>query len=182
MATTYGDNPREYPYSPQKRKKQKYTLITRVVDFTTNLPITSGGYIDTANVSSNTTAWAAADTLQIIRIRAGQTVLGVQVEILTSSTDSGDYVTIGYGDDTLRWGKVDLFVDKGVTNPKVKQFLSDRQYVHVKERDATTMEGVDTLFGGPYYFSSADTIDLTIGKAALQGKIRLIVHLLEDDR
>ena len=38
------------------------------------------------------------------------------------------------------------------------------------------------LIGEPVYFSSSDTIDVTIDRAALQGKIRLIVHLLEDDR
>jgi len=32
------------------------------------------------------------------------------------------------------------------------------------------------------YFSSADTIDLVIGKAALSGKIRLIVHMVVDNR
>lgn len=183
---TYGDNPREYPYSPQKRKKQKYTMITRVVDFTTNLPITSGGYVDTASASSNTTAWAAADVLQAVHIRAGQTVLAVQIEVMTPSTDSGDWITVGYGSDAARWGKIDLFLAKGQSAANkllagVKNFEPDRLNAHITNKLQQLIEG-GSMFGSPYYFASSDTIDIYIGKAVIQGKIRLIVHLLEDDR
>lgn len=186
MAAIYGDNPREYPYSPQKRKKQKYTMITRVVDFTTNLPITSGGYVDTANASSNTTAWAAGDVLQTVRIRAGQTVLAVQIEVMTPSTDTGDWIQIGFGSDTDRWGKVDLFLAKGQSAANkllagVKNFIPDKQYAHVTNKLQQFIEG-GSMFGSPFYFATADTIDIYIGKAVIQGKIRIIVHLTEDDR
>lgn len=183
---TYGDNPREYPYSPQKRKKQKYTMITRVIDFTTNLPITSGGYVDAASASSNTTAWAAADVLQAVQIRAGQTVLAVQVEVLTHSADTGDWIQIGYGSDTDRWGTVDLHLAKGQSTAnqllaKMKQFPIEKEYLHITNKLQQILEG-PSMYGAPRYFASSDTIDIYIGKAAIQGKIRLIVHLLEDDR
>lgn len=166
---TYGDNPREYPYMPQKRKKQKYTLITRVVDFTNNLPITSGGYVDTRSASSNTTAWAATDVLELVHIRAGQTVLGVQLEILTSSADTLDTIQIGYGTDAARWGKFNLS-----RTAEVKDFPL---------ADGTMQDGYQgPPMGEPVYFSSSDTIDITIDRAVIQGKIRVIVHLLGDDR
>jgi hypothetical protein len=158
---TYGDSAKEYPYGPQRRRLQRYSLYTRVIDFTNNLPITSGQF---KGQGVATTAWAAADVLQAVRIRPGQTVLGVQVEVLTRSADSGDSITIGYGDDTDRWGRFNLNDSTGVKDTRTdKAQLSD-------------------YFLEPTYFASADTIDIIINKAALQGKIRLIIHLLEDNR
>ena len=163
---TYGDAPAEYPYMPQKRKKQKYTLVTLVVDFTNNLPITSGAWNRSGNA---TTAWAVADVLQLIHIRAGQTVMGVQLEILTRSKDALDKIQIGYGTDAARWGQFNLSKTE-----EVKDFpFSD---------GAMQDDNQGPPMGEPVYFSSSDTIDITIDRAALQGKIRLIVHLLEDDR
>jgi len=168
---TYGDYPREYPYIPQKRKKQKYTLVTRVVDFTNNLPITSGGYTDNRSASTNTTAWAATDVLQFVHIRVGQTVLGVQLEILTASGDNADTVSIGYGTDADRWGTYNLSKTAEVKDYPLADGAAQDDYL-----------GNAGLIGEPVYFSSADTIDITINRAVVQGKIRLIVHLLEDDR
>lgn len=158
---TYGSSPGEYPYNPQKVRKQKYSLFTRVIDFNGNLPVTAGDW-RTDGVTK--TAWAAADVLQAVQIRPKQTVLGVQVEILTRSLDTGDTIDIGYGSDTNRWGRFNL---------------SDT--VEVKD-EITDAAQIPEQFLEPLYFSSADTIDVIINKAALQGKIRLIVHLLEDDR
>jgi hypothetical protein len=161
---TYGDSAREYPYGVQRRKKQKYSLYTRVIDFTNNLPVTQGSWDADIGSMKGTTAWAAGDVLQTVRIRSGQTVLGVQVEILTRSADSGDSITIGYGNDTDRWGRFKLNDSTGVKDTR------------------TDAAQIADYFYEPTYFSSADTIDIIINKAALQGKIRLIVHLLEDDR
>jgi hypothetical protein len=174
---TYGDAPAEYPYSPPKRKKQKYSLMTRVIDFTNNLPITSGKWNQTGNA---TTAWAVNDVLQVLRVRAGQTVLGVQVEILTYSSDSGDFIDVGYGSDANRWGRVDLYRSSPATRSRTMQIFPDPQTRMTEDSDY--MKNNFGLYGSPMYFSSGDSIDITIGKAAVQGKIRLIVHLLEDDR
>jgi hypothetical protein len=174
---TYGDNPAEYPYMPPKRKKQKYSLQTRVVDFTNNLPITSGKWNQTGNA---TTAWAASDVLQILRVRAGQTVLGVQVEILTYSADSGDFFDIGYGSDTNRWGRVDMYRKSPASKSDAMQIFPDPQTKLTEDNDY--MKNSFGLYGSPMYFSSGDSIDILIGKAAMQGKVRIIVHLLEDDR
>jgi len=153
---TYGDTAQEYPYKVEKRRKQKYSLITRVIDLTNNLPVT--------DAAGTTTAWAAGDVLEAIGIRAGQTVLGVQLEILTKSGDSGDVVDIGYGSDAVRWGRFNLSDSTGV-----KDTLSHSVMI-------------EDIFLQPLYFAAKDTIDITIRKAAIQGKIRLIVHVLEDDR
>ena len=179
---TYGDAPAEYPYSPQKRKKQKYTMVTRVVDFTNNLPITHGKWGQTG---AGTTAWAAADVLQAVHIRAGQTVLAVQIEVLTASVDTGDFITVGYGSEADRWGKLYLHRQKGLSTAEtaqtVKQFPGDKIDTHSKKKLSVYVE-TGGMYGGAWYFATSDTIDVTIGKAALQGKVRLIVHLLEDDR
>lgn len=173
---TYGDGRTEYPYSPEKRKKQKYTLVTRVIDFA-KLPVTSGVF--GVGTGYATTAWALADVLEVIKIRAGQTVLGVQVEVLTISNDSGDFVTVGYGDDTAHWGKAWVYqINRG--SPRMLVIPNDADKTGILMTKA--LEGTNGLYGGPVYFATADTVDITIGKASLTGKIRLIVHLLEDDR
>lgn len=163
---TYGDSAREYPYGVQRRRKQKYSLLTRVIDFANNLPVTGGDWKSSSEQGSYkaTTAWAAGDVLQAVRIRAGQTVLGVQVEILTKSADVGDSIDIGYGSDTDRWGRFDLSDSVGVKDSR------------------TDAAQIADYFYEPTYFSAADTIDIIVNKAVIQGKIRLIVHLLEDDR
>jgi hypothetical protein len=163
---TYGDSASEYPYKPlQKKRKQKYSIITRVINFA-NLPVTSS-YVD--NERFATTAWAAGDVLEAVKIRAGQTVLAVQMELLTHSTDAGDIIDIGYGDDTDRWGRYSLKGDAVTTNENVKNTY-------------TSISFPPDEWWNPLYFSASDSIDITVGKAAIQGKIRLIVHLLEDDR
>jgi len=170
---TYGDTKLEYPYSPQKKKKQKYNMITRVVDFT-KLPTTSGTF---GKSGGATTAFGAADVLQTIYIRAGVTVLGVQIEILKTSNDSGDFITIGYGGEAARWGKVWLWQIARGSGGMLQQ-PNDT----LTNLASNVIESTSGWFGNPYYFTSADTIDITIGKASLTGKIRLIVHTLEDDR
>jgi hypothetical protein len=156
-------------------------MVTRVVDFTNNLPITSGNKTYEGGTPSGgaTTAWAASDVLQLIHIRAGQTVLHVQVEILTRSADPYDNFQVGYGSDADRWGQYNLYGTTGV---------STASFVGIKS-DSGTDDAVDEFLQhrpdvpmDPLYFSSADTIDITILRAAIQGKIRIIVHLLEDDR
>jgi len=161
---TYG---KQYRYNPPRRKKQRYALVERVIDFTNNLPETAGS-IDgrVANKGSAiTTAWAADDVLQVMAIRAGQTILDVELEILVASADSGDRILVGYGDSLSQWG----------------EYILTRAGA---EDNATT--GIRNSAGrhqsGPVYFGTPDTLDIVIKKAVIQGKIRLIVHLLEDDR
>ena len=163
---TYGDSASEYPYKPlQKKRKQKYSLLTRVINFA-NLPVTSS-YV--GNEKFATTAWAAADVLEAIKIRAGVTVMAVQVEVLTYSPDSGDSIDVGYGSDPDRWGRINLYGTVVDTNQEPRN-------------EYAQMSMIPETFWEPLYFSSADTIDITVNKAAIQGKIRLIVHILEDDR
>lgn len=176
MATIYGDAPAEYPYMPQKKKKQKYTMTTRVIDFTNNLPITSGAWNRLGNA---TTAWAVSDILQFIHIRAGQTVLAVQVELLTYSKDTADAIEVGYGSDVDRWGRFNLYGNPNLTAVGMKQVT----YGETASRNSTNVPTtVPEIPCQPLYFASADTIDIKILRAAVQGKIRVIVHLLEDDR
>jgi hypothetical protein len=139
---TYGDSAREYPYGVQRRRKQKYSLFTRVIDFTNNLPVTQGSWDSDIGKMKGTTAWAVADVLQAVRVRAGQTVLGVQVEILTQSQDSGDSIDVGYGSETSRWGRFNLNQAAGVLNARTD-----------KTQNAD-------YFMEPLYFSSSDTIDI----------------------
>jgi hypothetical protein len=152
---------KEYYYSRQRRKNQKYALIERIIDFA-KLPMTSG-HIEKGQI--NTTAWALNDVLEAIHLRAGTTVLGVQVEVLTASADSGDRFQLGYGSIPSKWGVYSLY---GQTSQDID---------NTGFRDQGSFHQSDWV-----YFSSADTIDIKIRKAALQGKIRLIVHVLEDDR
>lgn len=153
-----------YRYNPQRRKKQRYVLIERVIDFTNNLPYDA----NKRNLNTDPTAtiaWAAGDILEAVGVLAGQTVIDVQVEVMTKSTDSGDFITIGDGNNRERWGLVNLYHTSVPTAAQLADIGLDRP-----------------AQWAPFYYSSADTIDIYIGKAALQGKIRLIVHMLEDDR
>lgn len=153
----------EYRYNPARRKKQRYALMERVVDFS-KAPTTPG-------TSTLTTAWAANDVLEAVQIRAGQTVLGVQVEIMELSGTANAKLKIGYGDDDDYWGFYD-FSQKGVQTTGVKN-----EGVGGVDADSLIRN-----FGTPVYFSSKDTVDITINKAITNGRVRLIVHLLEDDR
>jgi len=157
---TYGDAGGEYPYKQQKEEKKVWAVITKIVDFA-QLPITSGN-IDSSGYA--TTAFASGDVLQMIGIKANETVMGVQVEILTKSVDAGDSIDVGYGGDTDRWGRYDLSSDVGL-----KEVNSDGAQI-------------PDMFFEPVTFSSADTIDLIINKAALAGKIKLTVYILKPNR
>lgn len=160
--TTYN---KEFKWNPARRKKQRYALVERVVDFS-KLPWTSG--VDASN--PQTTAWAAGDVLEAIHVRAGQTVLGVQIEIMTKGNVTLSKLKVGYGDDATFWGQY-AFGPINESSTGVKN-----------EGTGMKHDAVIKNFGHPLYFSSADTIDITINKAITAGKIRLIVHLTEDDR
>lgn len=162
--TTYN---REFKWNPPRRKKQRYALIERVVDFS-KAPLTVS---TTETKTENTTAWAAGDILEAIAIRAGQTVLGVEFELLTRSSTANAYVEVGYGSDSDYWGR---YMIGNVPSEAPEEVASSRRYG----------EHADQIrnFGSPLYFSSADTIDLKINKAITTGRVRLIVHILEDDR
>jgi len=151
--TTYS---KEYGYNPPRRKKQRYALIERVIDFS-KTPWTSG--TDSSNKLE--TAWADGDKLKAIHIRAGQTVLGVQAEIMEAGTN-GKIVKIGDSTYVSRFGAV-YFKTKG-------------------ENQTGIQTSVLSNFGNPVYYSSADDITLTLDGVIAAGKIRFIVHLTEDDR
>jgi len=158
---TYG---KQFKWNPPRRKKQRYALVERVVDFS-KVPVTSG--LPESLGSEITTAWASGDVLQAIQIRAGQTVLGVQVEVITAGTN-GTSVDIGDGDYSTRYGKV--------------KFRRVKVGSKLKTGWETADLGVENNFRVPKYYGSADTIDLVLAGTITAGKIRIIVHLLEDDR
>jgi hypothetical protein len=158
---TYG---KEFKWNPPRRKKQRYALIERVVDFS-KLPQTAGtAQPSDPNSSVITTAWAADDILQAFAIRAGQTVMGVQVETITASEDSGDRFQIGYGANPSYWGEYSLYRK---VNGSTETGYKDESGFHNQD---------------PLYFSTPDTVDIKVRKAALVGKVRIILHILEDDR
>jgi hypothetical protein len=153
---------KHYRYNPPRRKKQRYALVERVVDFSKS-PWTSG-----LNSEINT-AWASGDILQAIQIRAGQTVLGVIVEILKKSSVAKSRIIIGTGVQNDLWGSIDLNASIGSGIRSSAQIAERQDVIHQN-------------FGKPIYFGSADTVDITLNSILTDGKIRIIVHLLEDDR
>ena len=62
---------KEYQYSPQKRRKQKYSMIQRVIDFSV-APVVSGQLNETGYA---TKAWAIGDVLQAIKIKPNSSFL-----------------------------------------------------------------------------------------------------------
>ena len=159
--TTYN---REYQYNAPKRRKQKYSMVQRVIDFS-KAPVISGQFWESDHT---TRAWAVNDVLQAIRIRAGETVLGVQVQIIKMSGTANTSFEVGYGSDTDRWGRY--------------AFGTESNTGFANYPMSTDNNAGPDQFSEPLYFSSADTIDIKISKAITAGRIRLIVHLLEDDR
>lgn len=153
----------EYNWNPPRSKKQKYALWERVVDFS-NAPRTPG-------TKTLTTAWAAGDVLEAVNIRAGQTVLGVQVEIMEMSGTANAWIEVGFGDDTDFWGKYNI----GTVN-------TNSLGVKYDGVDGGSGDNMIRNFGNPVYFSAKDSVDIKINKAITSGKVRIIVHLLEDDR
>jgi hypothetical protein len=112
----------------------------------------------------------------------------VQVEILTRSADTGDVIDVGYvsttqEDSSWRWGRYHLAIGDVNTGETVINYPSFSNKGLAKGGSPEVgLPVIPDAFMEPLYFSTADTIDIKIKKAALQGKIRLIVHLLEDDR
>lgn len=142
---------------PVRRKKQKYSLLERVIDFSQK-PIIAGQTIDLA--------WASGDVLEIIGIRAGQTVLHVEAEVLKKDAQTTPAtIQIGDGDNASRWGSVDVSNGKRLT----------------KKAEAADQTGID-FYSAIKHYSSADTIDLTIYDVLTTARVKVIVHLLEDDR
>ncbi len=162
--TTYN---KEYYRNPARRKKQRYALMERVIDFS-HKPMTDA-------IASKEGAWAANDVLETVPIRSGQTVLGVQVEILKTSTVSNARIKIGYGTDDDFWGVYDLDRTKTLAASVSTGYKSDGPAGGKHIEDIRN-------FGNPVYFSSSDTVDITMTKALTNGRVRLVVHLLEDDR
>jgi hypothetical protein len=159
---------KEYRWNPPRRKKQRYALVERVVDFS-KAPVTAGMMADDGIGTVVTTAWASGDILEAIQIRAGQTVMGVEFELIKRAEDANAIVKIGYGSDDDYWGIYQIAPGKPI-----------------KERAQAKVVGShkddQRNFGNPLYFASADTIDIKLNSAITTGRIRLIVHLLEDDR
>ena len=148
----------QYSINPQRKTRKVFKAISRVVDFNVD---------PTTDAAGTTTTWAVGDVLEVIGIRAGTTVLGVDLEIMKRCLPDTARVKIGYGSDTDRWGtwKIDGRT-LGQLDPE-----SDKK-----------QGGVEQNFA-PLTFSSADTIDMIMfNKIMTEGRIKLTVYVLEDAR
>lgn len=157
--TTYNS---EYYWRPARRKKQRYALIQRVIDFS-QAPVT--------DKNGSTTAWASGDVLEAIGIKAGQTVLGVQFEIIERTSTANAVIKVGYGSGTAFWGQYKIS----------KPANSDFGFAN-NDFDGSSHEALMLNFGNPIYFAAKDTIDVKINQALTNGRFRLVAHILEDDR
>jgi hypothetical protein len=97
----------------------------------------------------------------------------VNVEIMTLSGTANAWVKVGYGTDDDYWGVYNIGTAQSgnVGTPSTGW-----------KTDDSDDDGAVLNFGRPLYFSAADTIDLVINQAITAGRIRVVVHLLEDDR
>lgn len=164
MATYNGG----YTYSKVRRRKKQYSLLERVIDFSKK-PIdgTTGDLFKT---------WATGDVLEVFGIREGQSVLGVECEIIEQGTNK-TWLEIGDGYFSARYGTVE-FKKRGEGNGT--GWAND----HADTLNASQpgMLGAERNFGVPVKYATADTIDVTLHGTITSGKIRLVVHVLEDDR
>lgn len=165
---TYGTN--QYPYGAAKRRKQRHVILEKVFDMS-NYPYKSTG-------QWLTKAWAAGDVLQAIGIRAGQTVMGIQIEVITpASRTATHYINIGTGDNAGLFGGFDL----GKNAYKKTDAAKVGTPGWLDHNDDVSKVDYNNWWK-PKYFAAADTIDLTISSTITSGKFRLVVHLLEEDR
>jgi hypothetical protein len=148
----------QWKQNPQRKARKVFKAISRVLDFNID-PIT--------DAAGTTTTWAVGDIVQLIGIRAGTTVLGVDLEIMKRCLPAGARVQVGYGSDADRWGtwKID-----GTTLGQLDPESDNKQ------------AGIDNSFS-PLNFSSTDTIDITLfNKIMTAGRLKVTVYVLEDAR
>lgn len=143
----------EWPHSPQKKIKQKFSVVTRTIDF--RVPPTEGS-------TYTITAWAANDIIEFIGIRAGQTVLGLTVDV--KETLAGGRFEIGDGTWRGRWGSYNMDI-AGPIDPHSGKVEGNEQY----------------LF--PHTYTTNDTIDIRIQSGTpTSGRAKICVYLVEDAR
>lgn len=148
----------QWKQNPQRKARKVFKAISRVLDFNID-PIT--------DAAGTTVTWAVGDIIQLIGLRAGTTVLGVDLEILKRCTPDTARVKIGYGSDTDRWGtwKID-----GTTLGQIDPESDNKQ------------AGIENSFS-PLNFTTTDTIDvLLFNKIMTAGRLKLTVYVLEDAR
>lgn len=148
----------QWKQNPQRKARKVFKAISRVIDFNID-PVT--------DAAGTTTTWAVGDIIELIGLRAGTTILGVDVEILKRCLPAGARVKIGYGSDTDRWGtwKID-----GTTLGQLDPESDNKQ------------GGVVNNFA-PLTLSSTDTIDILLfNKIMTAGRVKLTVYVLEDAR
>jgi len=164
MATYNGG----YFHTQVRRRKQKYSLLERVIDFSKK-PV----YGTTGNLEKT---WADSDVLEVFGVRAGQWVLGVSCEIIEQGTNKTG-LKVGDGTFPARYGIIE-FNQRGSGNGT--GWVND----HADTLNSTQpgMVGAESNFGVPVHYATADTIDLTLDGTITKGKIRLVLHILEDDR
>lgn len=134
--------------STAKRKKTSFAVYEATVDFGAPPKIHSA-YTYQIN-----------DVIQAVPIKAGQTVLGVQVVVDTACATAGAKIKVGYGDDMGRFGAFAITSAGSIDH-------------------ATKEGGLDQNFA-PLYFATADTIDVTVySKAISSGKVKLNVFVLD---
>jgi len=148
----------QWKQNPQRKARKVFKAISRVLDFNID-PIT--------DAAGTTVTWAVGDIVQLIGVRAGDTVLGIDIEILKRCFPAAARIQVGYGSDADRWGtwKVD-----GTTLGQLDPESDNKQ------------GGVTNNFA-PLVFSSSDTIDVTLfDQIMTAGRIKLTVYVLENTR
>lgn len=161
----------QFPYCVAKRRKQRFVQLEKVFDLS-NKPYVSG--------TSNTKSWAAKDVLQAFDIRAGQTVLGAQVEILEpSSKTTTQKILIGITKFPGLYGGFDL--GAGAYSGTTIQGYEAKQISWINNMDIE-QKAANLPFWKPYRFNSKGTINLTMGAAFTSGRFRVVLHIMEEDR
>lgn len=148
----------QYRVNPQRKARKVFKAISRVIDFNID-PVTDG--------AGGTTTWAVGDVVELIGLRAGTTVLGIDVELMKRCLPAGARVQIGYGDDTDRWGTWEI---DGTTLGQLDPESDKKQ------------GGVYNNFA-PLTLTNADTIDMVLfNKIMTAGRVKLTAYVLEDAR
>jgi hypothetical protein len=135
-----------YPEIRQYKKHKKISVIEKVVNLGGDYP--ARRLRDGLTDYETGVPYALNDVIEVIGLRAGTTVLDIEVELLTvAGIYEGAHIDIGDGNDTDRYGRYDV------------QNSGSTGIIYAEE---VLQEG---RLGGrfhPYRYASADTIDVKI--------------------
>jgi hypothetical protein len=147
-----------FPGDVQKRYNKRITMLERDFSFTDYPARTfakGGDGIASGDKDYETgVPYATNDVIELIGLRAGTTVIGVEVELVRFSSVVETQIEVGIGSDTDLFGLYDLYNNKATA----------RKLYPVDDRDS--YKNTDDLILGrpfkPVYFPTADTIDIKL--------------------